>query len=254
MYKAETIEEILSKNKYSLSSDYRSIEDWVYSQENTISRSLIRSHGYNRVVSLFDFYQLSQLEKFQNIKKACVVSGSEHELELNYINSEEVFVTSLEEGYDLTINWESGNLIKNDFKASFDLVLCNQVLEHVPDPIRAFKNLLLLAKPGGFIWVSVPVINRIHDEPNFYSSGYHPRYLKFLADKFQIESIHIGAWGSLKYKIFSVTRNWPPLRKLKRGLRSNSDLLFPRGIFLNGRKLEKKHLVETWGLFQKPKV
>ena len=29
---------------------------------------------------------------------------------------------------------------------------------------------------------------------------------------------------------------------------------FIREININGRKLEKKHLVETWGLFQKPKV
>ena len=254
MYKAETIEEIFSRNKYTFSQDYRSIENWIASLEMNLSKALIKSHGYNRVVSLFDFHQLSQLERFQNIKKACVVSGLESELELNFVNPQEVFTTSLENGYDLTKNWDSDNFINIEVKASFDLVICNQVLEHVPDPIRAFKNLELMTKPGGYIWLSLPVINRIHDEPNFYSSGYHPRYLQFLADELHLHTIHIGSWGSLKYKLFAVSRNWPPLRKLKKGLRSNSDFLFPRGIFMDGRKLEKKHLVETWGLFQKPKV
>ena len=113
------------------------------------------------------------------------------------------------------------------------------------------KNLNFLTKKGGYIWVSIPVINRIHDEPNFYSSGYHPRYLQFLADELQLETIHIGAWGSLKYKLFAVSRNWPPLIKLKRGLRSNSDFLFPTGMFLDGRKFNPKHIVDTWGLFKK---
>ena len=82
----------------------------------------------------------------------------------------------------------------------------------------------------------------------------HKKHLTHQEDKFHLDTIHIGAWGSIKYKLFAVTRNWPPYRKLKKGLRSNSDFLFPRGIFLDGRKLEKKHLVDTWGLFQKPTV
>ena len=251
MYKAKTIEEIFSRNKYTFSSNYHLIENWIDSLEENLSKALIKSHGYNRAVSLFDFHQLSQLESFQNIKNACVISGSESELELNFVNPKEVFTTSLESGYDLTRNWDSDNFINTKVKASFDLVICNQVLEHVPDPISALKNLKLMTKLGGYIWLSLPVINRIHDEPNFYSSGYHPRYLQFLADELDLDTIHIGAWGSLKYKLFAVSRNWPPLRKLKKGIRSNSDFLFPRGVFLDGRKFEKKHLVETWGLFQK---
>ena len=254
MYKAKTIEDIFSRNKYTFSSDYHLIHNWIVSLEENLSKALIKSHGYNRVVSLFDFHQLSQLESFQDIKNVCVISGSESELELNFVNPKKVYTTSLENGYDLTMNWDTENLIEIEVKASFDLVICNQVLEHVPDPIRALKNLELMTKPGGYIWLSVPVINRIHDEPNFYSSGYHPRYLQFLADELHLDTIHIGAWGSLKYKFFAVSRNWPPLRKLKKGIRSNSDFLFPRGIFLDGRKLDKKHLVETWGLFQKTKV
>ena len=250
MYKAKTLEQVYQDNKHYFTSNHREIIHWIKSQTTPFSTDLLKSHGYNRVTSLFDFDKLSTLENFKKINKLCVVSGSKDELEARFLNPREIFTTTLEDGYDLTEDWSVPGFINKDILGSFDFVMCNQVLEHVPDPMRAFKNLVLLAKPGAYIWVSIPVINRIHDEPNFYSSGYHPRFLRFLGDINGLDSIYIGAWGSLKYKIFAVSRNWPPFKKLTRGFRSNSDLIFPIGMFLNGTKLNSKHLVDTWGLFK----
>jgi len=252
MYKAQTLETIFSNNKHKFDSGHQQISRWIQVQDSQFRRALERSHGYNRVVSMFDFDKLSLLEGFKNIDKLCVVSGSQDELETNFVNASEIFATSLEEGYDLTNDWSEKGFRNKEALGSFDFVMCNQVLEHVPDPIKAFNNLVLMAKPGAYIWVSIPVINRIHDEPNFYSSGYHPRYLQFLADNAGLDIVHIGAWGSLKYKLFAVARNWPPLRKLQKGLRSNSDLLFPKLMFTNGAIYHEKHLVDTWALYQKP--
>ena len=251
MYKAKTFDEVFSENKYLFNSDHIAIKNWIKAQEKDFRRALFKSHGYNRTVSMFDFDKLSQLEGFNAIDRLCIVSGAVDEPEINFVDVKEVFTTSLQDGYDLTEDWGSQSFKNKDVLNSFDFVMCNQVLEHVPNPIKAFKNLVLMVNSGGYVWVSVPVINRIHDEPNFYSSGYHPRYLKFLAETTGLETIHIGAWGSLKYKLFAVSRNWPPYRKLKRGLRSNSDFLFPKGMFTDGTKLDNKHLVETWGLFRK---
>ena len=252
MYKAKTLKEIFAGNKYKLDSSHQQVSKWIQSQNSKFRRSLEKSHGYNRIVSMFDFDRLSTLEGFEHVDKLCIVSGSENELETNFIDAREIFATSLEGGYDLTDDWSREDFENKDILGSFDLVMCNQVLEHVPDPIRAFNNLVLMTKPGAYIWVSIPVINRIHDEPNFYSSGYHPRYLKFLSDNAKLNVIHIGAWGSLKYKLFAVSRNWPPLRKLQKGFRSNSDLLFPSFMFVNGAIHHEKHLVDTWALYRKP--
>ncbi len=252
MYKAKTLQDVLTKNKHKFNSGHLQILEWVQSQCGEFRRSLERSHGYNRVVSMYDFDKLSVLEDFKSIDSLCIVSGSESELETNFVDASRIFSTSLEEGYDLTEDWGEEDFKNKDILGSFDFVMCNQVLEHVPDPIRSFNNLVLMAKPGAYIWVSIPVINRIHEEPNFYSSGYHPRYLKFLSDNAGLDTIHIGTWGSLKYKLFSVSRNWPPLRKLQKGLRSNSDLLFPRFMFTNGAIHQDKHLVEAWALYKKP--
>ena len=117
---------------------------------------------------MFDFDKLSQLEGFNAIDRLCIVSGAVDEPEINFVDVEEVFTTSLQDGYDLTEDWGSQSFKNKDVLNSFDFVMCNQVLEHVPNPIKAFKNLVLMANSGGYVWVSIPVINRIHDEPNFY--------------------------------------------------------------------------------------
>jgi len=251
VYKAKTLNEIFSENKHTFDSSHHAIESWIKAQDKILAKSLSKNHAYNRVASLFDFDQLSQLEGFKNINKLCIISGSDKEPELNFVKAKEVFVTSLEKGYDLTDDWMNENFHDKKSIMSFDFVMCNQVLEHVPDPVKSFRNIASMAKPGAYIWISIPVINRIHDEPNFYSSGYHPRFLRYLGDTNGLETVHVNAWGSLKYKLFAVSRNWLPLRKLKIGLTTNTNWIFPWSIFVNGTISNEKHIVDCWALFKK---
>ena len=39
---------------------------------------------------------------------------------------------------------------------SFDAILCTEVIEHVPDPIKALEELTRLLKPGGIIILTAP--------------------------------------------------------------------------------------------------
>ena len=252
MYKAITLDELFSRNKYTFDSNHRDIESWINAQSHTLKSSMTELHAYNRVVSLFDLDKLSALENFKNINRLCIISGSNNEPELFFLNPKEVVVTSLENGYDLTDDWTDEGFKNKKSLMDFDFVMCNQVLEHVPDPVRSFHNILSMVKSGGYIWISIPVINRIHDEPNFYSSGYHPRFLRYLGDIYGLDTIHINAWGSLKYKLSAVSRNWLTLRKLKRGLRTNSNWLFPWSTFVNGAISNEKHMVDCWALYRKP--
>lgn len=47
---------------------------------------------------------------------------------------------------------------------SFDVVLCNHVLEHVKDDIRAMSEIRRVLKPGGFSILQVPFFNPIPQE------------------------------------------------------------------------------------------
>lgn len=52
--------------------------------------------------------------------------------------------------------------------ASFDTVLCFEVLEHVPDPQQALHGIAHILKPGGVALISVPYLSRPHDLPHDY--------------------------------------------------------------------------------------
>lgn len=52
---------------------------------------------------------------------------------------------------------------------SYDTVICLEVLEHLPDPQRALKEIFRVLKTGGILIASVPHLSRIHDAPHdFY--------------------------------------------------------------------------------------
>ncbi|MDP8257063.1 MAG: class I SAM-dependent methyltransferase [Candidatus Alcyoniella australis] len=51
---------------------------------------------------------------------------------------------------------------------SYDLALCANVLEHVPDPSAALAELHRVLKPGGDLLLSAPHLSRLHEVPHDY--------------------------------------------------------------------------------------
>lgn len=51
---------------------------------------------------------------------------------------------------------------------SFDAVLTTQVLEHIPRPLDAFRELARVLKPGGILVLTVPHLSMIHEAPHDY--------------------------------------------------------------------------------------
>ena len=67
--------------------------------------------------------------------------------------------------------------------ASFDVVLCTEVLEHVPEPIRAVKEFSRILKPGGQLLLTAPLGSGLHQEPYHFYGGYTPHwYRRFLGE------------------------------------------------------------------------
>ena len=67
---------------------------------------------------------------------------------------------------------------------SFDIVLCTEMLEHVPEPIEVIAEFARILKPGGKIILTAPLGSGIHQEPYHYYGGYTPYwYEKFLSEK-----------------------------------------------------------------------
>lgn len=67
--------------------------------------------------------------------------------------------------------------------ASFDAILCTEVLEHVPEPIAALREMARLLRPGGRLLLSAPLGSGLHQQPHHYYGGYTPHfYRRFLGE------------------------------------------------------------------------
>lgn len=66
---------------------------------------------------------------------------------------------------------------------SFDVVISTEVLEHVPDPVAAVREMTRLLKPGGRLLLTAPLGSDIHQQPYHFYGGYTPYwYQRVLAD------------------------------------------------------------------------
>jgi SAM-dependent methyltransferase len=52
--------------------------------------------------------------------------------------------------------------------ASFDCVICTEVLEHCPDPWAAAAELARVLKPGGWAFLTTPFLRPLHEGPHDY--------------------------------------------------------------------------------------
>jgi len=86
-------------------------------------------------------------------------------------------------GHYTPLDYESDILAIPAPDASFDVILCTEVLEHVPEPIKALQELARLLRPGGLMLLTAPLGCLLHQEPYIYYGGYSPYwYRRFLGE------------------------------------------------------------------------
>jgi SAM-dependent methyltransferase len=103
----------------------------------------------------------------------------------------------------------------------FDVVVCEQVLEHVPDPIHATRTLYALCKPGATLIVSTPFLVRVHREPTDFWR-YTPAGLERLLGHVGFADIDVKAWGNPRC-VSGNLRHWAKHRPWQ-SLRNVSDV------------------------------
>jgi ubiquinone/menaquinone biosynthesis C-methylase UbiE len=68
----------------------------------------------------------------------------------------------------------------------FDNVLCTEVLEHVPDPVQAFKELHRVVKPGGRIVITVPFNSITHFAPYHFCTEFSVYFFTYWSEQMNI--------------------------------------------------------------------
>lgn len=190
----------------------KAVSRWLKTLGPEFREYLLTKSDPARVVALREF-DIFIRSSSNSLEEVAVVSGSPEEPELKLIPAGyNLTLLNYEENpvlFDLTLDWSNEEW--QEYHSRFDLVLCEQVLEHLPEPQTAFNNLRTLAKEGGIIHVSTPAMNNTHGEPFFFFSGFHPRTLKYFASKSGLTDANSGGWASDKASRMYATCDWAPL-------------------------------------------
>lgn len=123
---------------------------------------------------------------------------------LNYVSQDFAQYDGEGDGIGLqTKNWDQNGLdIISDItaipelEASFDAVMCIEVLEHIPHPVNALEEFARLLHPGGYLVVTAPFDSLTHFSPYFYQTGYSRYFYQYWLEKLSFEILDLQENGN----------------------------------------------------------
>ena len=96
----------------------------------------------------------------------------------------------------------------------FDIVIAEQVLEHVPTPWQAVTSMRASLNDGGYLLITTPFMVRIHAHPGDYTRWTEAGLVKLLEFAgFAEKDIVTGSWGNRWCVVanFDLWQNYDPL-------------------------------------------
>ena len=93
----------------------------------------------------------------------------------------------------------------------FDVIIADQVFEHLVAPRRAAENVHAMLKVGGYFVITVPFMLRIHQSPKHDCQRWSEEGLRFFLAEcgFEAEQVQTGAWGNRAYVKSHLNGKWP---------------------------------------------
>jgi SAM-dependent methyltransferase len=114
----------------------------------------------------------------------------------------------------------------------FDLIIADQVFEHLLWPYRAGRNVRSMVKPGGHFLMTTPFLIKVHESPVDCSRWTELGLKHLLAEcGFPLEEIRTGSWGN-RACVRANFRRWA--RKGFRSLANESE--FPVTVWALAKK------------------
>lgn len=74
---------------------------------------------------------------------------------------------------------------------SFDVIICTEVLEHVPEPIKAVHEFSRILRPDGKLFITAPLGCGLHQVPYIFYGGYTPYWYQHFLTMFGFGNLKI---------------------------------------------------------------
>jgi ubiquinone/menaquinone biosynthesis C-methylase UbiE len=74
---------------------------------------------------------------------------------------------------------------------SFDVIVCTEVLEHVPEPIKVIEEFSRILRQNGRLFITAPLGCGLHQKPYIFYGGYTPFWYQKFLPMFGFENLKI---------------------------------------------------------------
>ncbi len=133
-----------------------------------------------------------------------------------------------------SVSYPQFDICKNALDEKFDLIIAEQVFEHLFYPQRALRNVYSMLKDGGYFLITTPFLVKIHEEPNDCARWTETGLKYFLAEcGFEMDTIKTGSWGNKECLIANLDC-WVNYDESKHSLENNPD--FPLVVWALAKK------------------
>jgi len=105
--------------------------------------------------------------------------------------------------------------------ASFDAVLCTEVIEHLAEPDKVIREFARLLRSGGRLMLTAPLGSGIHQEPHHYYGGFTPWWFQRVLAVAGFEDIKVepnaGSFRFFSQEAIRFAASTVPFRRLPFG-------------------------------------
>jgi SAM-dependent methyltransferase len=98
-----------------------------------------------------------------------------------------------------SVDFPAFDICKEALERQFQVVIADQVLEHVPHPAEAVRNIWKMLAPGGYTLIATPFLFRVHAHPDDFHRWTETGLRRLCLDGGFVDgNIRTRSWGNAK--------------------------------------------------------
>jgi len=133
-----------------------------------------------------------------------------------------------------SLNFPEFDICKQVTDERFDLIIAEQVFEHIEDPEAAARNIFKMLEPGGTFLITTPFMIKYHPSP-LDMWRWTKQALKVFLEKIGYRQVETFSWGNKECLIANL-EDWPKYDEDRHSLENDED--YP---------------IMVWGFARRPK-